>query len=507
MFSYDLLIPWITLAITLVPLLYVQRWIHRHLFGVGYLISRGKQAATLFYYLLLLPGVVLHELSAYLTAGVFNVPSTRFTLYPEAQEDGSLEMGFVQLEEVKNPVFAAFIGAAPLVAGIGVVVLIGNSLLDLPGFFAQLQGGEVSRLGAALGRLTSKPDFLLWTYVLFAVANTMMTNKEDRRAWWFILGGLIALLAFMTIVGMQKFVVAWLSGPIASAFYSLSGVFGTVLVLDCVAAIFIWIVEALLERLTGHRVEYHPTKALPAHAAQAQRPAIQSVFELNLPLPPLPGKITATPAARLTPAPERPAIGAGVPPAGRPAIPAAAGQSAAPSARPALTSGAADAGQPKPPALPARAAAGSASALSGTGSRPAAPAASPGSKPAAPFGQPPKPTSPFGKPASPSTAPGSSSKTAKPGLPFGQPAKPAGPIGRPPASPIGGPPALARPGGPPPSSGSRPPFGAPPRPVETSRPKFGKFDKDSDDVIDADVIDEEDDENGDEPEYVDIDDA
>ncbi len=505
MFSYDLLIPWITLAATLVPLLYVQRWIHRHLFGVGYLISRGKQAATLFYYLLLLPGVVLHELSAYLMAGVFNVPSTRFTLYPEAQEDGSLEMGFVQLEEVKNPIFAAFIGAAPLVAGIGVVVLIGNSLLDLPGFFAHLQGGEVNRLGVALGQLTSKPDFLLWTYVLFAVANTMMTNKEDRRAWWFILGGLIVLLVFMTIVGMQKFAVAWLSGPIANAFYSLSGVFGTVLVLDCVAAIFIWILEALLERLTGHRVEYHPTKALPAHAAQAQRPAIQSVLELNLPLPPLPGKITATPASRLTPAPERPAIGAGVPPTGRPAIPAAAGQSAAPSARPALTSGAPETGQPKLPALPARAAAGSASALSGTGSRPAGSPASPGSKPAAPFGQPPKPASPFGqpaKPASPSTAPGSPSKTAKPASPFGQPAKP--------ASPIGGPPALARPGGSPPPSGSRPPFGAPPRPVETSRPKFGKFDKDSDDVIDADVIDEEDeqnDENGDEPEYVDMDDA
>jgi hypothetical protein len=211
-------------------LLYVQRWIHRHLFGVGYLISRGKQAATLFYYLLLLPGVVLHELSAYLMAGVFNVPSTRFTLYPEAQEDGSLEMGFVQLEEVKNPIFAAFIGAAPLLAGIGVVVLIGNSLLDLPGFFAQLQAGEVNRLGPALAGLTGKPDFLLWTYVLFAVANTMMTNKEDRRAWWFIVGGLIALLALMTIVGMQKFAVAWLSGPIANAFYSLSGVFGTVLV-------------------------------------------------------------------------------------------------------------------------------------------------------------------------------------------------------------------------------------------------------------------------------------
>src|SRR5438128_2129267 len=139
MFTFDLLIPWITLAVTLVPLLYVQRWIHRHLFGMGYLIGREKQAATLFYYMFLLPGVVLHELSAYLMAGVFNVPSTRFTIYPEAQEDGSLELGFVQLEHVKNPVYAAFIGMAPLLAGIGAVVFISNSILDFPAFFAKLQ--------------------------------------------------------------------------------------------------------------------------------------------------------------------------------------------------------------------------------------------------------------------------------------------------------------------------------------------------------------------------------
>jgi hypothetical protein len=43
--------------------------------------------------------------------------------------------------------------------------------------------------------------------------------------------------------------------------------------------------------------------------------------------------------------------------------------------------------------------------------------------------------------------------------------------------------------------------------VEPTRSKFGKFDKDSDDVIDGDVIDEEDEENGDEPQYVDLDDV
>src|SRR5690349_3411878 len=132
MFTFDLLIPWIVLAITLVLLLYVQRWIHRHLFGVGYLISREKHAATFFYYLLLLPGVVLHEVSRYLVAGMFHVNPAAFMLFPEAQEDGSLEMGFIRLAIVKNPVYAALIGVAPLLTGMAVIVLISQNALDLP---------------------------------------------------------------------------------------------------------------------------------------------------------------------------------------------------------------------------------------------------------------------------------------------------------------------------------------------------------------------------------------
>ncbi len=465
MFTFDLLIPWITLAVTLVPLLYVQRWIHRHLFGMGYLIGREKQAATLFYYMFLLPGVVLHELSAYLMAGVFNVPSTRFTIYPEAQEDGSLELGFVQLEEVKNPVYAAFIGTAPLLAGIGAVVFISNSILDLPSFFARLQTGELEQIGAAIQGLVGKPDFLLWFYLLFAVANTMMGNREDRRGWWLIgaVGG--GLLFFLALIGMSQIVVAWLSGPISKALYSLSAVFGTVLFLDVIAMGVIWSVEKVLERVTGHKVEYHPERSALA-ARTSSRPALTSVYQLNLPIPPLPGKITAA-APRLSPATERPAIGA---PAKQPAPAVAAG-----AARPALGSGREE--KPQVPSVPA---------LTST-PRPFSPAVQ--SKPA-------QPAASSIAAQTTGTQSGTSSRPASPTAPTGQPPKPFGTSSKPSGAPISGPPALARPGGPPvpgkptlptPKPGAaQPPFGAGPRPVSR--------DAQDEDYIDADVIDEEDDE-------------
>src|SRR5262249_37438432 len=126
MFTFDLIIPWLTFAVVLGALLYVQRWIHRHLFGMGYLIGKEKHAATLFYYLRRLRCVFLHEFSYYMMAGVFGIRHKKFEPFPRAQEDGSLEMGFVELEEVKNPVHAAFIGVAPLLTGMLVVVYISN---------------------------------------------------------------------------------------------------------------------------------------------------------------------------------------------------------------------------------------------------------------------------------------------------------------------------------------------------------------------------------------------
>src|SRR5260221_3915642 len=205
MFTFDLLIPWFTLAGVLIPLLYMQRWIHQHLFGMGFLMAKEKHAATLLFYLILLPGVFLHEFSHYMMAGVFGVRSTRFTFFPEAQDDGSLEMGFVELEEVKNPIHAAFIGIATLIIGMLVVVWVSANRLNLPAFLTLLQvSSDLDQLGAALHFLISQPDFLLWTYILFAVANSMMPSAEDRRGWCILTVAAISGLVALSILRFVK---------------------------------------------------------------------------------------------------------------------------------------------------------------------------------------------------------------------------------------------------------------------------------------------------------------
>src|SRR5262249_47405563 len=204
----------------------------------------------------------------------------------EAMEDGSLEMGFVQLDEIRNPVFATLVGTAPLISGILVVVWISTSLLDLPTFFSKVSTGDINIIGDALGKLVSRTDFYLWTYILFGVANAMMPNREDRRGWLALLGAFAAFCIGFIIIGEQIIIVNLLNGPIATLLNSLAAVFGTVLILDLVGVGLIYLVEKLLERVTGHEVQYHEEKpeALPAGNL------LKSVYDLELPVPGTPDK-------------------------------------------------------------------------------------------------------------------------------------------------------------------------------------------------------------------------
>jgi hypothetical protein len=476
-YSFDLLLPFFAVGAVIILLLMVQRWIHRHLFGVGFLLARDKGTATLFYYLFLMPGVFLHEFSQYMMAGVFAVRAHKYNLVPEAQDDGSLEMGFIELEEVKNPVYAAIIGIAPLLAGIAVVLWIsGKDQLNLPQIFTAIRTNDLSVIGAAFQMLVTKPDFLLWLYVLFAVSNTMMPSRDGRRGWLIVGAAVAALIVFLTVIGMEELVIEALQGWVSDALWGLTSVLGIVLALDLVVAGIIWLFEFGMQRVTGHKVEYAPALTAGNQAALSAPKGPKSVYDLRLPIPAAPGKASGKAPAKLPAAAgsgaKSPALGSGA-------------------AKPALGSGAQSPSGAKP--------------AFGSGSQQPA-----GARPAFGTPNPAQPARPaFGSPAaSTGGAQGSSGSAgaspARPGVPSVPGAKPATPSPAVPAKPgtISGPPALARP-----AAGPTP---APkPTPSATgARPSpFGR--RDEDDYIDADVIDEDDEDDTDyedDDEYVDSDD-
>src|SRR5512139_1205122 len=88
------------LLLILGPLLFVQRRLHRETQAVLLLITRHKEISLALFSLLFFPGVLLHELSHYVTARIFGVRTGRFSLLPTPLPDGRLRLGFVETASV-----------------------------------------------------------------------------------------------------------------------------------------------------------------------------------------------------------------------------------------------------------------------------------------------------------------------------------------------------------------------------------------------------------------------
>jgi len=64
-----------------IPLLLLTRWLHLHLQGLSLIASGSEQSALLLHYLLLLPGILLHELSHVVAAKIVGVTRRRPALW------------------------------------------------------------------------------------------------------------------------------------------------------------------------------------------------------------------------------------------------------------------------------------------------------------------------------------------------------------------------------------------------------------------------------------------
>jgi len=63
------------LILTFLLLLVLTQWITKHVQGIGYLLTEDGQIALILYFLLILPGVFLHEISHALVAWLLRVIS------------------------------------------------------------------------------------------------------------------------------------------------------------------------------------------------------------------------------------------------------------------------------------------------------------------------------------------------------------------------------------------------------------------------------------------------
>lgn len=250
--------PFIWLALALPALLLLQRWIHRHLRGLAYLLTGRMDWAVLLYALVLFPGVLLHELSHWVAARLLGVRTGAISLFPKMQKDGVLRLGYVEYYRSRSlgPIRESIIGVAPLITGVIVVLLIGFHIFDIATLRGALQSGDVDQLSPALTRLFTAPDFLVWLYLIFAVSNAMMPSPSDRRAWPPFILILLVFAAALYILDRQQIIIAGIVEPMATIFGYLALAFSLAIGVDIAVIFVLYLLEGLISRLRGVELVY-----------------------------------------------------------------------------------------------------------------------------------------------------------------------------------------------------------------------------------------------------------
>jgi hypothetical protein len=301
-------------------LLYVlrrlERWLHQHIFKVGWLVTKQYQTTTILYYAFFLPGIILYELVFWLVAGFLNVRADRAIAWPEKQEIGELKLSFIKLSKNVGQFPLAVISTAPLLVGLAAVAFIANNRLDFQGFIHTMGSGFLDDVAAAFSRLVSAPDFWIWIYLVFTISNTMWPDVSKLRGWRVILIALAIAGAVLIAIGAgNQVIVETLNGPVTNALNALSGTLAVIIGIDLFVVAVLGTIEAIIERITGdsatfkngkmitmRREELIKQQAAERTTARQQKstraPAIPagppSIYKLSLPIPGAPGKEAVT---------------------------------------------------------------------------------------------------------------------------------------------------------------------------------------------------------------------
>jgi hypothetical protein len=232
--------PLVALVATLLALFWLKRRITRNLQELSMRLVDDPDVALILYFVVVLPGVVIHELSHWLMAKLLGVRVSLPSLGPVRKgRSKRVSLGSVRVSKV-DPVRASLIGVAPLLGGSAVILLIGNLVLGVGELADAVAGQGVAGALGALGQMAQVGDFWLWLYLIFAVSNAMLPSESDMAAVRPVLIFLgIVTAVVLAVSGLRGVSPAVVDGVNAIAGY-LAVAFGLTLGVDLVFMLVIW---------------------------------------------------------------------------------------------------------------------------------------------------------------------------------------------------------------------------------------------------------------------------
>ena len=210
--------------------------------------SSGSVMSRVGFYLLIFPGVVLHEGAHYLACVLTRTKVTRFAPFSPGRRsnDGRLVLGYVRHERRGFPV-GALIGLAPiLVNPLGLLLV--TALLTPLTFqeVAKPSAGVVVEGIFASGFLTDTPLLAaIWAYLSLSFALGSVPSRED-------LGSLPLLVVFGGVLLLINLLGTGSESVLSPAIYDLSALAAGLYALPAIVAV----AAALTMALAGRAIRY-----------------------------------------------------------------------------------------------------------------------------------------------------------------------------------------------------------------------------------------------------------
>jgi hypothetical protein len=231
-------------GLALLALVWLSHQVSQRVQLVVYFATRNIRLATLALFLLLLPGIFIHEAAHWVTARLLGLKAGKFRVWPKLQGK-TIGMGSVTVQ--RGALWQdSLVGSAPLLVGTGFVAVIANQIFAADRIAALMLGGRWADGLAGFWSALGNPDAAIWAYLLFAVANAMMPSASDREPLKPLLLYLAGIVLLYLILGFPvshfAAALAWLTPTLEIV---TSALIFTAL-LDLLILAVLWTVELLL---------------------------------------------------------------------------------------------------------------------------------------------------------------------------------------------------------------------------------------------------------------------
>jgi len=235
---------------TLIPLIFLQRLLHREIQAVFLILTRDARFTMVIFQIIFFPGVLLHELSHFLMAKVLRVPTGGFSVIPRTLPNGRLQLGYVETAK-SDVVRDSLIGAAPLLFGTIFVAYVSVYRMDMRILWDTFRNGQFVLFWWGVKLLPTVRDFYLWFYLVFAVSSTMMPSESDRHAWLELVISVGVIFSLALLIGAGPWMLENVAPRVSTFLSSVAVILGLSSAIHVVLTLPTMLVHKLLARATG----------------------------------------------------------------------------------------------------------------------------------------------------------------------------------------------------------------------------------------------------------------